>query len=312
MELPVIQTENGTAYPYQYRTLSVEHLPQLQTDIDQLRSSGRLSSLPYYQEILDHRNFTPPDDFPTARSILILAVFNPLLMINIQYQGAKIPAILPPTYPDIGMTPAVLEKAIRQQILTAPGYRLEKVEHFYHKRLAARSGLAQYGRNNICYVEGLGSFIELHTYLTDYPFETDSWQEVQNMERCEKCRICRNHCPTGAVRENDFAIDAGRCLTLYNEAPGDFPEWMAPDIHHALIGCIKCQAPCPANREVMQKMHQAEDITEEETAQILSGNPDKKVRASASKKTRAPYLFSDGMTEIAVRNVRALIAAAEK
>jgi epoxyqueuosine reductase len=29
------------------------------------------------------------------------------------------------------------------------------------KSLAVRSGLAAYGRNNVCYVPGMGSFLEL-------------------------------------------------------------------------------------------------------------------------------------------------------
>ena len=41
------------------------------------------------------------------------------------------------------------------------------------KLAAVRSGLAQYGRNNICYVEGMGSFFSFHAYLTDRVFEED-------------------------------------------------------------------------------------------------------------------------------------------
>jgi epoxyqueuosine reductase len=37
------------------------------------------------------------------------------------------------------------------------------------KRLAVRSGLARYGRNNVTYVEGMGSFLELSASLTDMP-----------------------------------------------------------------------------------------------------------------------------------------------
>ena len=41
------------------------------------------------------------------------------------------------------------------------------------KLLAVRSGLAKYGKNNICYINGIGSFTRLEAFYTDYAFLTD-------------------------------------------------------------------------------------------------------------------------------------------
>jgi epoxyqueuosine reductase len=66
-------------------------------------------------------------------------------------------------------------------------------------------------------------------------------------------------------------IDVGKCVTLYNEIGGEFPEFIHPEAHNALMGCMKCQAPCPANREVLKRTLRLEDITPEETQAILEG-----------------------------------------
>ena len=58
-----------------------------------------------------------------------------------------------------GLTRAMLLEEIRRTIIPDSGHRVDRVDyHFFMKLAAVRSGLAQYGRNNICYVEGMGSF----------------------------------------------------------------------------------------------------------------------------------------------------------
>ena len=45
-------------------------------------------------------------------------------------------------------------------------------------------GLAVYGRNNIAYVEGLGSHFRLSAFYSNLPTETDIWRKPRMMERC--------------------------------------------------------------------------------------------------------------------------------
>jgi epoxyqueuosine reductase len=60
------------------------------------------------------------------------------------------------------------------------------------KLLAAHSGLAVYGRNNIAYVSGMGGFLGLTAVYSDLPCEQDSWQEPQLMKRGETCNsLCK-------------------------------------------------------------------------------------------------------------------------
>jgi epoxyqueuosine reductase len=171
-----------------------------------------------------------------------------------------------------------------------------------------KSGLGRYGRNNICYVGDMGTCITLLAYFTDYEFPEDHWGEMKMLDQCEKCRVCIEHCPTKAIREDDFVIDVARCVTLYNEIEGDFPDWIEPSAHNALVGCMHCQFKCPANRLALQHVGRLADVTEDETIQILSGHPEDSVREAVYAKLRkfGPAGSQEGMP-LFVRNLSVLL-----
>jgi epoxyqueuosine reductase len=66
--------------------------------------------------------------------------------------------------------------------------------------------------------------------------------------RCGKCRLCIDLCPTGAINE-DGTIDTRKCianLTIENRRP--IPEDIIPKIGRRVYGCDKCQEVCPWNK----------------------------------------------------------------
>lgn len=306
----VLTGPNGT-YPYQYRTVSVEHLAALQEEIEQVRRAGQLSDSAIFQSYVSEMKFALPADFPEAQSVIVIAIALPLLVIHFQFNGARIPVAMPPNYYESGLTRKIVVAEIQQNILPEPGHRVDGVDNNFHlKLLAVRSGLGRYGRNNICYVDGMGSFLTLRAYLTDYRFESDHWQAMQMMDLCQKCTICQQHCPGEAIRADRFVIDVKRCMTLYNEVEGTLPDWLPREAHNAFMGCMKCQAPCPANHEAMKHTVQSEDVTEEETRQFVDGNPEEHVIMSVSQKLKIPYLVgSPAMVDLASRNIRAVLQA---
>jgi len=93
------------------------------------------------------------------------------------------------------------------------------------------------------------------------------------MSECRRCSLCRHKCPTQAIREKPFVIDAGRCLSLYNELPDPFPGWIDPRSHHALVGCLKCQEPCPVNAGLSADIETIAELDERETDFVLKGSP---------------------------------------
>jgi epoxyqueuosine reductase len=156
------------------------------------------------------------------------------------------------------------------------------------KLLATRSGLAEYGRNNITYVSGMGSFTRLAAVYSDMPCKEDGWQEARMMKRCENCDLCRKACPTGAIPQGRFLLRAERCLTFHNENKGSipFPGWIKPSWHNALVGCLTCQNACPENRPFLKSVGETAEFNEEETRLLVKGTPREQISAPTMEKLK--------------------------
>ncbi|MDH5481560.1 MAG: hypothetical protein OEY22_01580 [Candidatus Bathyarchaeota archaeon] len=294
-------------FTYKYKTVSVSHLDELQQTVDKLRHEGKLSNHPTYRLYIDTKKFQIPEDFPTAKSLIILATPSKAMRVNFNLDGKNHEVLISPEYYYYGLTNEILQNIVQEKIIGQSGYRIERTKQVHLKLLAVRSGLGKYGRNNLCYVEGMGSFVTLYAFFTDYPFG-DNWTEMGMMDICENCGICMHECPTKSINEENFVIDAGRCLSLYNEIKGDFPEWIKPDAHNALMGCMKCQWSCPANTEAVKSTGRFEEVTEEETKKILEGTPDKKLLDSLSRKLKEfEPTTSNEEFPVLTRNLRALL-----
>jgi len=269
MTSQTVKQEQPLDIIYKYSTISIDRLSQLQEDIDKLYREDKLSDNKTYRSYLEGMKFTVPENLPEAKSIIIIAVHTKPMLVNFTHKGKKSELIVPPQYYRSGMKEETLQETIQREIIKEAGYKIERSRGVHLKLLAVRSGLARYGRNNISYVEGMGSMITLYAYFTDLDLE-DNWQEIRMMDECENCKICMKGCPGGCISEENFVIDVNKCVTLYNEVDGEFPDHIKPDAHNALFGCMKCQSPCPGNREAINQTGRFEDITEEETANILT------------------------------------------
>jgi epoxyqueuosine reductase len=138
------------------------------------------------------------------------------------------------------------------------------------KALAVRCGLAEYGRNNISYNEEFGSYMQILTFFSDMPcIEETKWYPVSRMEACKSCDACLTACPTGATDSGHHIINAERCITAYNESPGEFPEWLDRSVHNSIVGCMKCQDCCPKNAHNKDNIKMGVEFSEEETAELL-------------------------------------------
>ncbi|MFX1234186.1 MAG: 4Fe-4S double cluster binding domain-containing protein [Promethearchaeota archaeon] len=276
-------------FVYKYKTVSVDHLTELQEDINKLRFAGKLSINKTYRSYIDTKKFEIPQNFPYAKSIIILAIYGRLALVTFHVNDNNYDVMIPPNYYDDGITSEDFENVIQNEIIKEPGYKVQPATKLHLKLLAVRSGLGKYGRNNICYVDDWGSMIYLNAYFTDFQFKEDNWTEINMMEQCENCSICINNCPTSAIPEpnnTNFVINANKCIPVYNEIQGIIPDWIPSDAHNALIGCMKCQKPCPANHKTIKITERLEDITEEETKMILEGRTDEKIVDSLSKKLK--------------------------
>jgi epoxyqueuosine reductase len=274
---------------YRYGTVSVDRLPELAAEYEKTKNGGQASRNSTFRKYVDGMKFQAPESFKQARSLVVLAVFTRSMKVAFHWKGKKKDVVIPPQYYDDGVSPEQLKQIIRTEIIGNPQSRVEWEPHLPLKLMAVRSGLGSYGINNICYVDGMGSFLTLYGFWTGHRFMRETWRGVQTMEACKKCKICYGACPMGCISRDRFVIDAGRCITLYNEIEGPFPSWIPKRVHNALMGCMKCQSRCPEDMKIPLSSGRLEDVTEEETKRILEGKPDEALIGSLKRKLKDFY-----------------------
>jgi epoxyqueuosine reductase len=283
--------------------VSLQHLTDLKEAVEGQHRQGLIDQ-ELHETYLAEFTFSPPDSLPGARCIILIAVPEPQIRVTFHRDGGALRVIVPPTYGE-----RKKDRRARQrlaQVLEPTGYRVAEAI-LPKKLLAARSGLAAYGKNNISYVPGMGSFFSLVAVYSDLPASEDSWQEPQMMECCRSCSACLRHCPAGAITAERFLLHAERCITYHNEKPANvpFPVWIDPAWHNCLIGCLHCQRVCPENKEVWSWVEDGAEFSPEETALLLEGRPfDQLPGATAEKLQR---LDMEAYVQRLPRNLNALL-----
>jgi epoxyqueuosine reductase len=284
------------------RAVSIEHLGELENEIERVHSEGSLADDVYrdYSYALDCE---VPKALSQARSIIVVAAPVPALQVTFALDGRELQAIVPPVYNYD--TDQQVDDCINE-VLKPKGYLLANAA-VPKKLLASRSGLARYGKNNITYVEGMGSYHRLTAHITDAPIPEDHWQKSEMLKRCETCSACVKKCPSGAVSSDRFLLRAEKCITYHNESERPFPEWIDPSWHNCLIGCMICQNVCPANPPSVRHTVDAATFSEEETSQILDGVSRENLAAETVEKLKQIGLYAD--CKLLSRNLSALLNA---
>ena len=267
------------------RIVSIRHLDDLQDEIESRHSQGLFDEA-FYQEALSFFSFRPPEDLPLAASMIVVAVPRPQTRVSFTWNGKTLALTIPPTY----MRYWEVDKEIVTLVtkcFASKGFHTASAK-LPKKLLAVRSGLAEYGRNNITYVPGMGSFYQLIGFFSDLPCEEDDWRESRVMDRCKDCRICQKKCPTDAIMSDRFLLRAERCLVFHNERSLDhpFPDWIDPDWHNCLIGCMLCQKFCPENKDFLEWFEGNEVFSHEETTLFLDGVSTEQLPAATQEKLK--------------------------
>lgn len=250
----------------------VYRVTDLRRDVESLKHDNALND--YQRYIVESiYQLEIPDVGFSVRSLIIVAAPSRRARVTFSWQGQDISAMIPPGYLDYTTTPVRIAQYLNDA-LEPPGYRVQYAPRLPQKLLAVRSGLGRYGRNNICYVEGLGSLLNLFTYYSDVPCEDGAWHALRHLDSCDACEACVRACPTGAILPDRFLIDNTRCLTCLNEAgaeQSEFPAWVPPSVHHTAYGCARCIDACPVNRPYSGVTSVEVSFDEQETGLLLQG-----------------------------------------
>jgi epoxyqueuosine reductase len=285
---------------YKAKVVSITHLSELQEDIDKFHRQGLLDK--QLSDSYLRFQYGIPEDLPKANTIFIIAVPQAITRARFTWQGTTYEADIPPTY--IGKTDDTRVNDLLTSLLKPAGYRIERAL-LPVKTLAVRSGLTQYGRNNITYIPGMGSFQRLVAFYADCPIDRDDWQELKVMRACETCFKCLENCPTQCISTDRFLIHAENCLTWLNESEGDFPNWVKPDWHNALIGCMRCQLICPVNKTQIKKVADGPEFSEKETGLLLQKTPFDKLAEETHEKLVS--ISADDWYDVLARNLDLLM-----
>lgn len=255
------------------KTTSISHINELKQEIEALQKQELLDEQ-LFKRYLRGLNDEEAGVMPGAKTILVIACPQFSTKLNFEYDGCagvqRYNITLPPNYTS-GESAQKMETLLNQ-VLKSSHYTFKSTS-LSEKLLAVRTGLGVYGRNNICYVNQMGSFYHLFSFYTDMPWTEDSWAEKAVMPECTHCRACIKACPMNCIEADRFLIHAERCLTAMNEEEGDFPSWVDQSCHNAIVGCMKCQVICPKNQEFIHQNETEITFSSEETALILSETP---------------------------------------
>lgn len=303
-ELVAALHEALAAAGYLYRTAPLDLAARLEEELRGLHERGLVAE-ELYARYAGSWRFSPPPRMPAPRTLIVVAWPSAAVKVRFHLDSGPFEATVPPTY--ISSAGRARCLGILREVLEAAGHSVARVR-VANKLLAAQTGLARYGRNNLAYVRGMGTFARLDAFCTDADLGAVE-AEIEGsllLSSCPPCRNCHHHCPTGCIPLDGTVIDATRCLTYLNEEEGEWPDWLDPRAHNALVGCMRCQEMCPADRYFLRKEAVVAEFDAEETAIVLMNLPPERlpagVRAKLDELDLTEYSLVLGRNLLALRN----------
>ncbi len=275
-------------FKYKFKTVSVKHVQELKKWFDKLYAEKRIGNNQTFRKYLSGFNFNSEEILAGAKSIIVVSTEQKISSIIFNHKGKKTEILIPTGYVDDGLTYKLVKERLMKDIIKDPGKKIQEGIRLPIKTVSVRSGLADYGKNNITFVDEFGSFHQLLGFYTDAELE-DNWRPLNMLRLCKGCSICIKDCPTQCIREDNFIINVDKCITLYNEIATPIPDYIPGDAHHTQVGCLKCQYPCPANASRINDIDNLAEISEDETDFLLGNKKDKKMHDRiAGKLARYP------------------------
>lgn len=285
---------------YKSSLVSTKHLQSVRSQMDRLFERGLHVGVVHGRRTAQY-NFRPPRSIPNASSLILTAARQPKFEARFHFGGKAYPAIIPPTYyvDDGDKAPVIIAS-----VLSSHGFKMATAS-VPVETLAVHSGLVSYGKNNVTYIDGWGSYFRLRAFYSDLPCLEEDWHEPELFDACDNCDACVQGCPTKAIAGDRFAFRADRCVSYLNEGEAPFPGWVDPSWHNCLIGCMRCQDACPANKNQVNWVIPGAEFEEAETAMIVMDVPIRDLPNKTVDKLRAIHMLDD--YNVLGRNLRALM-----
>lgn len=281
-------------------------LDDVKSELQWRKASGELENGFAVRRLGFFRYRESSDNLAEPRAVIAVAVPRPAHRVAFQLATGVFEVILPPTYVRYSEVFAEVRESLCSRFPNLRGHLETLLAPL--KAVACRVGLTQYGRNNITYIPGWGSYFQLLGYVTDaeLDFADDGVaQPAQLMPECEGCNVCESACPTGAIGEDRILLHAESCTTYFSEEPGDLQRTLSS---RCLFGCLECQEICPVNKGLLRTEPTVVfDLAETEL--LLAHGAEQAGALVASIRQKLASLAMNEEPLIA-RNLKTLIAAA--
>lgn len=111
---------------------------------------------------------------------------------------------------------------------------------------ARKSGLGWIGKSTMLINPKTGTFFFLAELVLNIKLEYNTGVIT---DHCGNCRRCIDACPTGAISEQGYQMDARKCISyLTIENRKEIPEEFSKKMDNYIFGCDICQIVCPWNK----------------------------------------------------------------
>ncbi len=179
----------------------------------------------------------------------------------------------------------LLLKELKEQLPGIDGRACVDSAPVMEREWAQRAGVGWYGKNGLIINPKEGSFFFLAELIVNVDLAYDS----PISDHCGTCTRCIDACPTNAISEEGYQLDASKCISyLTIELKEEqIPQELEGDMEGWIFGCDICQDVCPWNKfssphneakfvpsEALQGMTKEEwkDLTEEKFDQLFIGS----------------------------------------
>jgi epoxyqueuosine reductase len=280
-----------------YRIVEADRINDIKNEVDAMQASHKhLDDYNYYAD--ESYDFSILDA-ESIKSIFITATPSPFYTLKIE---SSIDLRIPPIY---GNRSAIVNesKRITESVFARFGYRTYPTL-LPKKLIAAHCGLASYGNNGITYTKDFGSHYRLTVFASDYECsEKSCWNDISLMKSCQKCGKCVQTCPVRALEKGSAWVDTNKCITRFNEQPGDFPDWIHSNCFTSLVGCVLCQEICPQNSNKAKEV--AIPVSMDTINQIMAANTYDEL--GPKERELLSELSMDRYFHVLRRNIKALM-----
>lgn len=203
-----------------------------------------------------HRRTKPSEVFPTAKSMLVVAVpyYHPVELavanddeilgrISRSAWGEDYHRVVPKLVFDLVCDIADRGCAERAYIQVDAGPLEERA-------FALDMGLGYRCYNAAVAVPQIGTWNFLGIALLDEDIPAQrSHRTAEPVQQCMECNACVQACPTGAIVA-PYRVNPYRCISYLTQKKGFFARSLRRAMDDHLFGCDICQECCPENEEV--------------------------------------------------------------